>query len=139
MAFRKLLILGGTGFVGRSLAARWAAEPAAAGCAIVVPSRRPSRGVALATLPTVQRIAADVHDPATLERLMQGADAVVNLVAILHGSAAQFEAAHVVLPQRIAAACLRAGVPRLLHVSALGVPEGDPQSAPSRYLRSKAA
>ena len=139
MAFRKLLILGGTGFVGRSLAARWAAEPAAAGCAIVVPSRRPSRGVALATLPTVQRIAADVHDPATLERLMQGADAVVNLVAILHGSAAQFEAAHVVLPQRIAAACLRAGVPRLIHVSALGVPEGDPQSAPSRYLRSKAA
>ena len=139
MVPRKLLILGGTGFVGRSLAARWAAEPAAAGSSIVVPSRRPTRGGALATLPTVRRVAADVHDPATLERLLEGVDAVVNLVAILHGSAAQFEAAHVVLPQRLAAACQRAGVSRLVHVSALGVPDGDPQSAPSRYLRSKAA
>jgi NADH dehydrogenase len=139
MVPHKLLILGGSGFVGRSLIARWAAEPAAAGGAVVVPSRRPARAAGLATLPTVQRVAADVHDPATLERLLEGVDAVVNLVAILHGSPAQFESAHVVLPQRLAAACQRAGVSRLIHVSALGVPEGDPQSAPSRYLRSKAA
>ncbi|MDQ5897223.1 MAG: hypothetical protein QG612_1309, partial [Pseudomonadota bacterium] len=38
MVPRKLLILGGSGFVGRSLIARWAAEPAAAGGAVVVPS-----------------------------------------------------------------------------------------------------
>ena len=56
-------------------------------------------------------------------------------VAILHGSAAQFERAHVELPRKLAAACLSAGVRRLVHVSALGV---DAQ-APSNYLRSKAA
>jgi len=59
---------------------------------------------------------------------------VVNLVAILHGSAADFERVHVELPQRIAAACRAAGVARLVHVSALGVAA----DAPSNYLRSKA-
>ena len=42
---------------------------------------------------------------------------------------------HVALPRRLAAACQRQGVRRLVHVSALGVgPQG-----PSNYLRSKAA
>ena len=36
-----------------------------------------------------------------------GVDAVVNLVAILHGSADAFERVHVELPQRLAAACTR--------------------------------
>jgi len=58
-------------------------------------------------------------------------DAVVNLVAILQGSATAFEHVHVELPRRLAAS----GARRIVHVSALGVAE----HAPSRYLRSKAA
>lgn len=133
---RRLLVLGGTGFVGRALAARWSA--AVPGGLLRVPTRAPRRGRALALLPGMQLIEADVHDPAALDALLAGVDAVVNLVAILHGSPAQFERAHVALPRQLAAACARAGVRRLVHVSALGVPEGEPDGAPSHYLRSKA-
>ena len=85
-------------------------------------------------LPTVDLVQADLHDDATLVRLLQDCSAVINLVAVLHGSAAQFDRVHVQLPARLARACQAAGVRRLLHVSALGVAP----DAPSRYLRSKA-
>jgi NADH dehydrogenase len=83
---------------------------------------------------------ADIHDPVALAALLQGADAVVNLVGILKGGegapyGAGFARAHVELPRRIAAAARQAGVARLLHVSALKASA----AAPSGYLRSKAA
>jgi NADH dehydrogenase len=128
-----ILVLGGTGFVGRSLCERLAARSASG--RIVVPTRRPQHGNHVRSLPTVQVVVANVHDDAELARLLAGCDAVVNLVAILHGSAAEFERVHVALPQRLAAACVKAGVRRLVHVSALGVGPG----APSDYLKSKTA
>jgi len=70
-----------------------------------------------------------------LARVLAGCEAVVHLVAILHGSAAEFERVHVQLPRRVAAACRAAGIRRVIHVSALGVAP----DAPSNYLRSKAA
>jgi NADH dehydrogenase len=76
----------------------------------------------------------DVHDEATLARMLRNTDAVINLVAILHGSEDEFERTHVRLPARLAAACQDAGVRRVIHVSALGAAT----DAPSRYLRSKA-
>ena len=59
---------------------------------------------------------------------------MINLVAILHGSEAEFERVHVRLPERLGAACRAAGVRRVVHVSALGAAA----DAPSKYLRSKA-
>jgi uncharacterized protein YbjT (DUF2867 family) len=134
---RRLLVLGGTGFVGRAFVACWLAT-VGSGATLCIPTRRRVRGHALAMLPNVELVEADVHDPARLDALLPGVDAVVNLVAILHGSPAQFERTHVTLPQQLAAACQRAGVRRLVQVSALGVPDGDPAAAPSHYLRSKA-
>lgn len=131
---RNLLILGGSGFVGRALCGKLVQRFGAAGARLTVPSRRPARAKPLITLPTVEVVGADVHDDAQLARLVAGRDAVINLVAILHGSPAEFERAHVALPQRLAQACTAAGVRRLLHVSALGVAD----DAPSHYLRSKA-
>jgi NADH dehydrogenase len=133
-----LLILGGTGFVGRALCGTLsraaAAAPSGSSLRLRVPTRHFPHAQALQPLSLVDVLEADVHDDAALERLVQGCDAVVNLVAILHGSEAAFEATHVQLPTRLAAACAKAGVRRMVHVSALGVgPE-----APSRYLRSKA-
>jgi uncharacterized protein YbjT (DUF2867 family) len=129
----RIVVLGGSGFVGRALCRRLAGRWP--GLHVLVPTRRPAHAAALRTVPTVDVVTADVHDLAALSALLAGADAVVNLVAILHGSAAEFERTHVALPRTVAAACRAAGVQRLLHVSALGVAV----DAPSLYLRSKAA
>lgn len=133
----RVLVLGGTGFVGRSFCERWLRRAGGTG-RVRVPTRRLAHARALQPLPTAEIVQADVHDPASLQRLMAGCDAVVNLVAILHGRPADFERTHVELPRRIAEACRAAGIARLVHVSALGVPDGDPATAPSNYLRSKA-
>jgi uncharacterized protein YbjT (DUF2867 family) len=130
-----LLILGGTGFVGRSACEQLVEHFGGGSAEIIVPSRHPAAAKHLQPLPTVRVVRADVHDEAQLGTLVRGCDAVINLVAILHGSAAAFERAHVELPRKLARACAAQGVRRVVHVSALGVGA----SAPSLYLRSKTA
>ncbi len=130
---KQILVLGGTGFVGTALCERLVEHSASA--RIVVPTRRLPRGNGVRSLPTVDLLQADVHDDAALARVVAGCDAVVNLVAILHGSAGDFDRVHVALPRRLAQACARAGVRRLVHVSALGAGP----AASSMYLRSKTA
>ena len=152
---KRILLLGGTGFVGRSVCDKLVERSGGAGDRIVVPTRNPARAKHLQLLPTVQLERADVHVETQLRQLVEGADAVVNLVAVLHGSDKAFERVHVELPRKLAAACNAAGVRRVVHVSALGVgtpgtdkPQGPgaaqaarPAAAtePSHYLRSKAA
>jgi NADH dehydrogenase len=126
------LILGGGGFVGRALCEQLVRRYGGA-ARITVPTRRLPHAQAVQSLPDVTVVQADVFKD--LPRLVPRHDAVVNLIAILQGSAAAFEHVHVELPKRIAHAMRDAGVNRLIHVSALGVAE----HAPSRYLRSKAA
>lgn len=127
---KNVLITGGTGFVGRHVCEKLHRD----GWHITVPTRRASKAAAVQHLPRVTVIEADIHQPGVLERLLPGHDAVVHLVAILHGSEAAFEQAHVALPRRLAEAMQASGVRRLVHVSALGVSE----SGPSQYQRSKA-
>ncbi len=128
-----LLILGGTGFVGRSTCEKLV-ERAQGGGRLVVPSRFAARDQHIRMLPTVEVVQADVHDDAALAALVAGRHAVINLVAVLHGDEAQFEQVHVELPTRLARACAAAGVRRIVHVSALGAAP----DAPSMYQRSKA-
>lgn len=129
-----ILVLGGTGFVGRALCEKLVERSRGGEGRITVPSRRPQRAKAIQLLPTVEVVQADVHDQAQLTRLVAGRDAVINLVAILHGSDAAFQHVHVELPRKLARACQATGVRRVVHVSALGAAF----NAPSRYLRSKA-
>jgi uncharacterized protein YbjT (DUF2867 family) len=140
--FNSVLVVGGSGFIGRHLVA----SLAAAGLRVTVPARRRERAKHLILLPTVDVVQADVMAPGVLQRLCAGKQAVYNLVGILHSRRGRrderganeygpdFARVHVELPQAIVAACRLAGVRRLLHVSALGAS----RDAPSEYLRSKA-
>ena len=66
-------VLGGTGFVGQSVVA----QLANAGCEIRIPTRHAARHRNITVLPEVRLIECDVHDPATLERLLAGCDVAV--------------------------------------------------------------
>lgn len=129
---KRVLLIGGTGFVGGALARRLAG----ADFFLTLPTRRPERVRHLALLPTARIVPADVHDEAALKRLMTGQDVVISLVGMLKGD---FRRGHAELPAKIANAAASAnnsaGVPRLIHVSSLGAAD----DAPSEYLRSKAA
>jgi NADH dehydrogenase len=142
MKAHAVLVVGGSGFIGRHLVA----SLAAAGIDVTVPSRRRERAKHLILLPTVDVVEADVMAPDVLARLCAGKDAVYNLVGVLHSRRGRpeerganeygpdFARVHVELPQKIVAACRASGVRRVLHLSALGASS----SAPSEYLRSKA-
>ena len=130
---KKVLVLGGTGFVGRHVCEKFTRQ----NIALTVPTRRRSAAGAVATLPGLQLIEADIHDGQRLTELVAGHDAVVNLVAILQGSQADFERAHVQLPEKLARACQASGVRRVVHISALGADIRNPAALPSMYLRSK--
>lgn len=133
----RICVVGGGGFVGRHIVA----QLVRAGHQVRVPTRyREAAKRELLMLPTVELIEADVHDGAVLERLFAGCDVAVNLVGILQGGrparpyGPAFRRVHVDLPEKIVGACRRAGVKRLLHMSALHAIS----VAPSEYLRSKA-
>ena len=137
---KNVLVIGGTGFLGSAVVRELARRSTSADFCFTLPTRRRDHAKHLLVLPTANVIDADVHDPATLARLMVGQDAVISLVGILKGGEGEpygqgFARAHVELPQKIAAAAKAAGVRRVLHVSALKAAA----DAPSGYLRSKAA
>jgi len=128
----RVLVLGGTGFVGRHVVAKLSA----AGHEVVVLTRKRDRGRPLFLLPTVQVRQGDPCDPATLVRLARGAGVAINLVGILHARGRDtFDRVHVALVRTLVDACRDAGVRRVLHMSA----QGASASAASAYLRSKAA
>ena len=127
-----IAVIGGSGFVGTELGSRLAA----AGHRVRVPSREWTRTQHLATLPTVERLRLDVHDPLALRQLLSGCDVAINLVGILNErgrSGAGFQRAHTDLTAKIIEACLAERVRKLVQMSALGADE----QGPSHYLRSK--
>lgn len=137
---KNILVIGGSGFLGSAIVREIARRPGGAETFFTLPTRRETGAKHLSVLPTACVVEADVHDPATLARLMAGQDAVISLVGILKGGegepyGAGFARAHVELPRKIAVVAKAAGVRRVLHVSALRAAA----DAPSGYLRSKAA
>ena len=138
---KRIVILGGSGFVGRHLAERLCKE----GQQVRILTRNRERHrEKLLVLPGLELVQTNVHDPIELERQLKNQDVVINLVGILHERRpgrndlpperhGDFEKNHIELPRLVANTCARVGVPRLLHMSALGA---NPV-APSAYLRSK--
>ena len=130
MDIESVCIVGGSGYVGRSVADHIGST----GRRVRVLTRSRPRAMAVAVLPTAELVVADPHRAEDLDRAFAGMDAVVNLVGILNETRREsFRACHVELPRQVALACRRAGVRHLLHMSALGA---DPKG-PSAYQRSK--
>ena len=133
LKLQQICVIGGSGFVGQHIVHLLHA----AGYNIRVPTRRMESAKALIVLPNVEVVEADVHKPAALAGLLQGMDAVINLTGILHEGRSRhgnFQQTHIALPRMIVQACLKQGIARLLHMSALNA---DTHSK-SAYLRSKA-
>jgi NADH dehydrogenase len=128
---RHVLILGGTGFVGRHLVEQLLRER----CRITVLSR----GVDPVKKQLLSRdaslIEGDVGNPDFLRAVLDDVDAVVNLVGILNeqgDSGAGFEHVHVELLDALIEAMRDMGVMRLLQMSALNAGTGQ-----SHYLESR--
>lgn len=127
-------VFGGSGFIGRHVVRSLARR----GYRVRAAVRRPDLAGFLQPLGAVGQIhaaQANVRDRASIDRAVAGADAVVNLVGILHESGRQsFDAVQAFGPGAVAAAAKAAGASRMVQVSAIA----DPDSG-SRYARSKVA
>lgn len=130
----RVLVLGGTGFVGRHAAAALRSR----GHTAVIGTRNPKR--ALAKLPPALRDCdlREIHLESLTSRyvwrpLLRDVSAVVNAAGILreHGSAT-YDRVHHMAPAALALACERMGV-RLVHLSLLGLR----RESRNRFLRSK--
>ena len=132
MTIKTVSVLGGAGFVGSHIVAKFDA----AGYQVKVLTRRRESAKHLFLLPKVQVIECDVMSNQALKQALTGSDAVINLIGVLQEDKKNtFELMHHQLPRRIAQICNEFGIKRLLHMSALQASD----NAPSQYLKSKAA
>jgi len=130
----RVMVLGGTGFVGRHAACALLAR----GHSVIIGTRCPGRA-ARRLPPQAQGCERrEVHFEILTTRyvwqpLLAGADVVLNAVGILRERGGQtYDRVHNMAPSALALACERLGL-RLIHVSMLGLR----REARSRFLRSK--
>ena len=127
-------LFGGSGFVGGQIVRALARK----GLRVRVAVRNPGRGYRLRMLGDVGQIEvvqANVRNPASVARALDGAEAVVNAVGVLYEvGRQQFQSLHVMGAQTIAQAAAAEGITRFVQISAIGA---DPQS-PAKYGRTKA-
>ncbi len=127
----KISVTGATGFVGGYVVN----ELLRRGHEIRVIARRPDEARSRFNRP-VPAVEGDVTDAAALEAGFSGCDAVVHLVGIINESEGlSFDAVHRQGAENVVAAMKKAGVRRLVHMSAMG----SSPDAPSEYGRTKAA
>ena len=128
---QRIVVLGGSGFVGRRLLRRLAED----GHSLLLLSRNLGAHDDRLLPPGVRLRQVDVHDGEALRQVFAGADVVINLVGILNergDDGAGFRRVHVELTRTVIAACQAAGVSRLLQMSSLNAGRGC-----SHYLASR--
>ena len=131
MSQLKIVVLGGSGFVGRLLVKHLSEQ----GHRLTVLSRNLSSHLDRLLPPNVTLREMEVYDAQALHQAIAGADAVVNLVGILNEAGddgSGFRHAHVELTRRVIDACKANGVRRLLQMSSLNAGRGS-----SHYLHSR--
>lgn len=128
-------VFGASGFLGRHVVLALARR----GYRIRAAVRRPDLAEHLQPLGGVGQIMpvqANLRYRWSVDRAVDGADAVVNLVGILYQSGRQsFDAVQGFGPRAIAEAARAAGLNSIVHVSAIGADA----ASPAAYARSKAA
>lgn len=128
-------VFGGSGFIGRYVVKRLAAQ----GHIVRVAGRNTEAAKPLMTMGRVGQVVplyVSLGNQAAVERAVEGADMVVNLVGILaEQRAGDFQRIQADGPAQIARAAAAAGVVRMVQVSAIGADA----SSPSMYARTKAA
>ncbi len=131
MSTLNICILGGSGFVGRSIAPKLVAQRHN----VKVLTRRRERQRDMLVFPSLTLVEGDVNELGFLREQFQESDAVINLIGILNSSGKNsFQRIHVELANKVVEAMTQTGVPRLLHMSGLHAEK----DGPSKYLRSKA-
>ena len=128
---QRIVVLGGTGFVGRHMISRLTAD----GHSITLLSRNPNSHSSRFLPPAVAIKTVNVYDKDKLVAAFSGADVIINLVGILNergDNGRGFQRAHVELTQTVIDACQQSDVKRLLHMSALNAGRGH-----SYYLKSR--
>lgn len=127
-------VFGGTGFIGRQVVRALAKR----GWRVRAVSRNEGTGYRLRLLGDVGQIEtmqANIRVRASIERALEGADAVINLVGVMHDRGRQrFQDVHVAGSQGLAEAAAARGITRFVQLSSIGA---DPDS-PSQYARTKA-
>ncbi len=127
----KVLVTGGTGFVGTHLVNTLLRRRHEV--AVLARDERSTRNRYNRAVETVR---GNVLEPGSLAAAVAGRDAVIHLVAIIHEEKDQtFERVHHEAVRHLVEAMTSAGVRRLLHMSAMGTAP----DAPSDYARTKAA
>jgi uncharacterized protein YbjT (DUF2867 family) len=128
-------VFGGSGFLGRHVVRALLKR----GWRVRAAVRRPDLAGHLQPLGLigwVQPVQANLRYRWSVDRAVAGADAVINLVAILGNSGRQrLESVNVFGARAVAEATRAAGIKTLVHISALGADA----EAPSAYGQSKAA
>lgn len=127
-----VIVLGGTGFLGRRIVQRFAA----AGHAVRAASRHPERDRSDGDPETIVQVKADVTELDGLRAALAGAAVVVNAVSLyVERGGATFHAVHVAGAERVAEEASRAGARALVHISGIGADRhaGDP------YIRARGA
>ncbi|HEY8646866.1 MAG TPA: complex I NDUFA9 subunit family protein [Gaiellaceae bacterium] len=126
----KVLVTGGTGFVGPKVVHALRAQ----GREVRALVRRPERATQLAAW-GAELVTGDVTDPASLRAAVDGCTHVVQLVAILKGSADDFQRVMTQGTADLIGAAKDAGVERFVLMSALGTSETTKDTVP--YFASK--
>jgi uncharacterized protein YbjT (DUF2867 family) len=114
----RVLVTGGTGFVGPKVV-RGVVE---AGHEVRALARNRHKAAHVAAL-GAELVEGDVTDPASLQRAIQGMDAVVHLVGIRQGKPEKFQRVMVDGTRSLLAAAREAGARRFVLMSALGATE----------------
>jgi len=130
MKYKRIALIGGSGFVGRHLTQHLSNL----GYECRVLTRHSQRNRDLQVSAQVRQI--DSYDLKTLSHALNDCDVVVNLIGILNPLSRKqsFHSVHVKLTETVIEACHKAGIKRLLHMSAL---QADQATGSSQYLRSK--